>query len=175
MKVLKRYVSGARKFFNPTNLKIDMMFGGQPYEAEAFEEFVVEDPRMAKHFKKKYKEFGLIDVTYDEAAQKSFKTEKEFYNAQCMKGLEALRARAQLILAREQQAVNESALKNGSSVDNMFFKVKEFKDNLSDVESAIEKMRVKITKDSKADKSKKSEGIESNESGANKDSVEVQA
>ncbi len=161
--------NGSAIFFNPTNKPIMMMFDGTEYEAEPFERFEVDDWRMAKHFEKNYKEYGIVNITFTEGAQKLFKNEKEFFNAKCMDGLKALKARAELTLAREKQAVNESAMKNGSTIDNMFFSVKKFEDDVKEAGDALAELTKKIN-DQKAQPSSDSKKYESR---SNQDSSKV--
>lgn len=132
--------NGGFIFLNPTNKPLVLKYDGREYPVDPFEEFEVQSRFMARHFEKKYKERGLVNITFTEGQQKIHKNYDAFYKVKCLEGLKALRDFAQLTLAREQQAVNEAALKSGSTVDSLFFKVGTFKEQLKEIEETIAKM-----------------------------------
>lgn len=124
-------------FLNPTNTPIKTMFNGKVDYIKPFEEVEVQSSAMARHFQKKCKERGLVNITFTEGEKLRHKDYDAFYNAKCLEGLHALRDYTQLTLSREQQAVNEASLKNNSTVDNLYFKVDTFKAKLKEVQDAI--------------------------------------
>lgn len=155
------------RFFNPTNKALDLKYNSLEFHVEPFEEFIVDNRFMAKHFEKKYKERGLVNITFTDGDRKIHKDYDAFFKAKCLQGLTALRDFARLTLAREEQAVNESSLKNGSSIDSLYFKVGSFKEKVKEVDDAIAKM---MAPDKAADKKQAK-----NEPRANQDSDKIQA
>lgn len=167
MKQFKVFGNNVYKLFNPTSMALVMKYDGREIELKAFEEMEVESRPVHRFFLKKYKERGIVDVTYDQTAQKKYPNQQDFFNARCLEGLKALRAFFANTLAREQQAASESSLKNGSALDNLLFKTAQFKNDLESVDTAIQK----FLKENTAPEAKKTK----NESSSNKNQSQAQA
>ncbi|MDQ5884140.1 MAG: hypothetical protein QG556_478, partial [Pseudomonadota bacterium] len=123
--------------FNPTDKDLIIKFNNVEMEIVAGEEVECPEPRMARWVLKKYKYKGLVDLNYTEAQQKVHKDFEAFKRAQTLNGLKEIHKFAQLTLAREQQAVNNSASNGNSALDKLGFKVKAFEKRLEEISEMI--------------------------------------
>lgn len=154
--------------FNPTDKDVLVVYNSIEMPVESGEEVEVPETKMFRWILKNYKYKGLVDLTYGENMKKVHKTYEDFKRAKTLDGLKAIHEHAKLTLAREQQAVNNSAGNGGSALDKLGFKVKTFEKR---VEEIAEKMAdiVEAANDTvkKAKKGKKDESLaDQNESEA---------
>ncbi len=159
--------------FNPTDSDVTILFNGEEIEIKAGEEVECQESGLFRWILKNYSYKGVVDLNYGESQKKMFKNFEDFKRNQTLKGLKAINTHAQLTLAREQQAVNNSASNGNSAIDKLGFNVKKFEKRIEEIQSLIADL-MEDTKELKNSTEKPKRGRKKHESTSDQNESQTQ-